>query len=328
MNESDVDFTDLKNVNKHVYLGQMELFALLRSLENLCDLDNKIGDEKSFNVSKLRFGQSAFLSFQDKQINLLVLKEKYLKVDIKGFGVFGPNGALPLHISEKIYEKKLHQKDQIFNDFVDIFHNRLIALFYKSWRDAQAVISMDQQDDWHFSRFIASIIGVADQQNLVPDIHHYSKFYYSNLLLNRNAPCENLKNILQNYFDVDVNILENIGQWVDASEFSTRLNNLGCTTLGQGILLGDKIYDATQKIRIVIGPIRPEHYLTFLRGARSAIRLIGWVDYYFKHQFHWDVEFIIDKKFISQQKLGNGPALGLTSWIGHPKHNPKVILQY
>jgi len=328
MSDTALEFSDLKIVNEQVYLGKMQLFALLRSLETLCNLKSEIGNEKRFADSPLRFGQSAFLAFQDKQINALTLKERYLKVDIKGFGVFGPNGALPLHISEQIYEKKLHQKDQTFNDFVDIFQNRLIALFYKSWRNAQDVVSLDGEDSWRFSRFIASMVGVADQQELMADISAYSKFYFSNLLLNVNRPKENLELILSYYFNIPVKVIENIGQWIDASAFSTPLSNPKKLTLGDGVMIGDKIFDATQKIRIEIGPISPQKYVSFLSGEPAANKLIAWVDHYLKHQFEWDAEFIIDKDQIAQQSLGSGVALGFTSWNGQPKINPRVIIQY
>ena len=324
----DTNFIDLKHVNQNMYLGQMQLFTLMRSLENLCNLETKIGDEKNFHSSKIRFGQSAFLGFPDKQINTLVLKGKYLKVDIKGFGVFGPNGALPIHLSEMVYEKKLHQKDNTFNDFVDIFQNRSIALFYKAWRDAQDIISLEGHDNWHFSRFIASLVGLANQQDLQADVNHYSKFNYANLLLNQNAPRENLKIILSNYFEVPIEIVENIAQWIDATEFSIKLSNEHRVNLGKGILLGDKIFDATQKIRIILGPIYPQTYLKFLRGSENANKLVAWVDHYVRHQFQWDAEYIIDKQHIAEQKLGEGLALGFTSWIGKPKNNPKVIIKY
>lgn len=328
MNTNESEFSDLQMVNQQIYLGKMELFTLLRSLEVLCNLEHKIGDEKRFNASKLRFGQSAFLSFQEKQINALILNDNYLKIDIKGFGMFGPNGALPLHISEQIYEKKLQQKDQTFNDFVDIFHNRLIALFYKSWRDAQDIISLEGKDTWHFSRFIGSIMGLADQQNIISDVQNYAKFHYSNLLINVNLPKQNLETILSNYFNMPVRIIENIGQWIDAREFSTLLSNHKKETLGMGILSGDKIFDATRKIRIEMGPMHPETYLSFLRGKSSALKLIAWVNQYLKYEYEWDAEFIVDKDYISQNTLAEGLALGFTSWNGRPVNNPRVIIQY
>ena len=320
--------SDFNVLNQHQFMGQMELFSLIRSLESLCNFQNKIGDEKRFGENNIRFTQTAFLSFQDKQINHLEDQDGVLKVDIKGFGLFGPNGALPIHITEQIYERRIHQKDQTFNDFVDIFHNRLIALFYKAWRDAQDIISLEGKDSWHFSRFIASVLGLEHLHESESHVHHYSKFDAANLLLNQNMPIDNLKAIIENYFDVPVEILKNIGQWIDASEFSTQLSNAKKLTLGQGLLIGDKIFDATQKIRFQIGPIQLDQYLSFLRGKKSAMKLIEWIEHYTRSQFQWDVEFIVDKQCVEQQQLGQNLILGYTSWLGQPIDNPKVIIEY
>lgn len=321
-------FSEIELLNQSELTGNMQLFALIRSLESLCDFPNKVGDEKRFGENQIRFTQTAFLNFPDRQINALELKKDHLKVDIKGFGLFGPNGALPTHITEQIYERRLHQNDKTFNDFVDIFHNRLIALFYKAWRDAQDVVSLEGKDTWHFSRFIASILGIDNKKDYLAEIHHYAQFYYSNLLLNQNMPLANLKAILTGYFNVPVEILENVGQWIDAKEFSTELSRTNMRPLGQGLLIGDKIFDATQKIRLKIGPIHPKEYLNFLRGQKAAKKLVAWIEQYTRHQLQWDVEFIVDKQFISQQKLGDGLTLGFTSWIGQPLQNPNVIIPY
>lgn len=316
-----------RNLAEMPNLVQMELFALIRLLEHLMALSPKVGNESRLSQSRLRFGQTASLAFQDRQVNALFQKGSQLKIDIKGFGVFGSNGALPIHLTELTYEKNTHQKHHVFNDFVDIFHNRLIALFYKSWRNAQDIPSLDGQDQWQFSRYIASFLGMAQLQDksVVPI---YYQLYYASLLANRQAPSANLQEILRSYFGMPIRIQENIGQWVDASEFSTKISHKTNQRLGDGLLIGDKIFDATQKFRVVIGAVTPAQYLGFLQGGQLAKALIAWVEQYCRYQYDWDVEVVIDKQAIHAQKLGEGVPLGLTSWIGVPKFNPIVHLTY
>ena len=309
-------------------LVQMELFALIRLLEHLMQLNPKVGDESRLTQSKLRFGQSASLAFQDRQINQLYQKSNALKIDIKGFGVFGSNGALPMHLTELTYEKNTHQKNTTFNDFVDIFHNRLIALFYKAWRSAQDMPSLDGGDQWQFSRYIASFIGMADQQNSHLNVPIYHQFYYSSLLINQQAPSANLQEILRSFFNMPIEIKQNIGQWIDAKEFSTKLDYGKSHRLGDGLLIGDKIFDATQKFRIIIGAVSPTQYIGFLQGGDLAKQLIAWVEHYCRYQYQWDVEVVIDKQKIIQQKLGDGMLLGATSWIGQPQFNPQIHINY
>lgn len=325
-----LDELKFTQVDKIPYLHNMQLFALMRALENIYNTDRKIGDENRLNQTIFKFGQSAHLAFQSKQINIIKKTDKYLKVDIKGFGLFGSNGPLPLHLTEYVYEKRVHHKDTTLNDFVDIFHHRLISLFYKAWRNAQSIISLDgKSDTWQFSRYIGSSIGIADQQECQPDVSHYSKMYYSGYLLNKHMPVSHLKEILSKYFNVPVSIDENVGQWVDASEFSTVLSSQGSLPLGQGLLIGDKIFDATQKFRINVGPLSPEVYLKFLPNKSLSKKLIHWVEQFSRYQYQWDVKLIVDRDQIDQQTLGqNTIALGYTSWLGQPKKDPNVILQY
>lgn len=316
-----------RNLSEIPNITQMELFALIRLLEHLMDLSPKVGNEKRLNQSRLRFGQTASLAFQDRQVNTLSPKAGKLKINIKGFGVFGSNGALPIHLTELTYEKNTHQKNFVFNDFVDIFHNRLIALFYKAWRNAQDMPSLDGKDSWQFSRYIASFLGMAELQNksVVPI---YNQLYYTSLLANKQAPSANLQEILCSYFKMPIRIQQNIGQWVDARDFSTKIGYQIFQRLGDGLLIGDKIFDATQKLRVVIGAVTPSEYLGFIQGGRLAKELIAWVEQYCRYQYQWDVEVVIDKKTIIHQNLGKGIPLGLTSWIGEPKFNPVVHINY
>ncbi|MFC6051551.1 type VI secretion protein [Acinetobacter sp. Ac_877] len=320
-----VQYSDFYTESK---VSQIHLFAFIRGVESLCDFKYGIGDEIRFADTSVRFKQTAFLNFPNKQINSINIKDGVLNVDVKGFGLFGPNGSLPIHITEMIYERKIHQKDTLFNDFVDIFHNRLISLFYKAWRDAQDITSLENKDAWKFSKYIASILGIENQKESKRSLHHYDQFYNSSLLLNKNMPLENFKAILTNFFETDVEIEEYIGQWIDASAFSITLENKNQVTLGQGFLVGDKIFDITQKIRLVIGPIDLQKYLKFIRGQKFANQLIEWVGQYTRHQLDWDVDFIVDYKTIPVSSLSGGVSLGLTSWLGQNNKNPVVRIKY
>lgn len=324
MNKDEI----FQELNQLPFFSNMGLFTLLRSLESSYAMCPKIGNEVRFEQNYFRFGQSANLAFQPQELDKILQKDRYIKVNIKGFGLFGPNGPLPLHISEYTYSKKHHQKEQTFNDFLDMFHHRLISLFYKAWRNAQDVVSLDHHDTWMFSRYIASIAGVADHRDFESNDHLYNQLYYSSYFLNKNMPIANLKSMLINYFKVPIEIKENIGQWLDATEFSTSLSIQNTQTLGEGLLIGDKIFDATQKFRIQIGPLSPDIYLKFLQGKEFAKKLLMWVEQFCRYQYQWDIELIIDKVKIDQKTLGQGLTLGFTSWIGQPETNPIVIIKY
>lgn len=305
-------------------MDDMQLFALLRYLHLYANLTNNIGDEVQLTEHKIRFGQLAKLSFQERQIHQIISQGEFLKIKIKGFGMLGANGALPLHLSEAIYEKNLHEKDHTFNDFLDIFHHRLISLFYKAWLSSEPAIILDNKSTSLFSQHISGFVG---NQSLSDDhTLKYSQFYYASLLLNQNMPTHNLIKILSGYFDVPIQIEENIGEWINAEAHTTALSSHLVEPLGTGLLIGTHYFDATQKFRVVIGPVSTAKYLGFLKGGGLFDKLIEWIIRYTKHSYQFDIKIIIDKNDIRPICLNNSHSLGRNTWLGQPKKNPHVII--
>lgn len=313
--------------DKPINITHMQLFALLRYLHLEYDLDNNIGDEKRLGDHKLRFGQDATLAFQKRQVHHIYQENEFTKVQVQGFGMLGSNGALPLHITEAIYEKSLHEKDKTFNDFLDIFHHRLIGLFYKAWLMSEPVVMLDNTNNQKFNDHIASFAGNHILQESGEHwLLKYNQFYYASLLLNQNMPIDNLQEILRCYFGLPICIQQNIGEWLDAKEFATILSVNSSLRLGEGLLIGTQYYDVTQKFKIIIGPIKVATYLKFLRNGDLAKKLNDWVLRYTKRSYHFDVEVIVDKEDVAPAITNATSQLGQTSWLGKPKTNPHVVV--
>ena len=56
------------------------------------------------------------------------------EVSILSFGLFGPNGPLPVHMTEYARERIYHHQDTSLSAFADLFHHRLALLFYRARR--------------------------------------------------------------------------------------------------------------------------------------------------------------------------------------------------
>jgi hypothetical protein len=82
------------------------------------------------------------------------------RVDVRMFGLFGPNGPLPLHMTAFARERRLHKGDHTFQAFADLFHHRLLLLFYRAWAQAQPTASLDRPRDDRFAGYVGSLIGV------------------------------------------------------------------------------------------------------------------------------------------------------------------------
>jgi hypothetical protein len=95
------------------------LFAALRLLEQVFADSPRLGEARKAADDLVRLGHAPHLSFAPCDVaqlehaeNGAVLLEQF------AFGLFGPNGALPLHLTELAYERRRHKEDATVVDFL------------------------------------------------------------------------------------------------------------------------------------------------------------------------------------------------------------------
>ena len=67
------------------------------------------------------------------------------------FGLFGPHGPMPMHVTELARERLRAHQDPTLARFSDIFHHRLLALFYRSWAQNQPTVQHDRPKNDRFA---------------------------------------------------------------------------------------------------------------------------------------------------------------------------------
>src|SRR6478609_2460492 len=65
-------------------------------------------------------------------------------------GMFGPQGPLPLHLTEYARDRIINSADPTFARFLDIFHHRMLSLVYRAWADAQPTVQFDRPESDRF----------------------------------------------------------------------------------------------------------------------------------------------------------------------------------
>jgi len=237
------------------------------------------------------------------------------ELSIYSFGLFGPNGPLPLHLTEYARERMHHYGDRTLSGFADIFHHRLILLFYRAWADAQSTVSLDRKEE-RFTRYVASLLHMGVPSMLRRDtVMDHAKYFMAGHLLRQTRNPEGLKQILQAFFAVPVRIAEFVPQWIRL-EPSQRLGLGGAQGLGRDTILGVAVRDAQHKFRIELGPLGRADYASFLPGGRRARQLTHWVRDYIGVELAWDVRPVLKRQEVRGIKLGARQPLGLSSWLG------------
>jgi type VI secretion system protein ImpH len=239
------------------------------------------------------------------------------RLQVRLFGLFGPNGPLPIHITEYARERLRSAGDPTLCRFLDVFHHRFLALFYRAWAQAQPHVNHDRPETDRFAVYIGAFVGMASRRarhrDRVPDL---AKFFHVGALIRQVRNAEGLRHILEHFFRVPVAIEEHVGHWLPLERAErTRLSS-GQALLGAGAVLGRQVWDRQHKFRIHLGPLTLAEYESFLPGGAPLRKLVDWVRMYLCFELDWDVRLRLRRSDVPRLSLGAGQRLGWTTWLG------------
>ena len=296
-----------------------DFYQTLRRLECLFDSKPRWGHSRRPVDDGIRFGQQPELSFAPAPLSAFETGRdgRPSRLFVRLFGLFGPNGPLPLHITEYARDRLYRAGDPTLSRFLDLFHHRFVTLFYRAWAQAQPHVNRDRPNEDRFATYIAALIGLAPNalrdRDRLPDL---AKFFHVGALIRHTRNAEGLRTILLHFFRVPVQIEEFVGQWMALDERDrTRLARDGAT-LGFGAVAGTHVWDRQSKFRVRLGPLTFSQYEAFLPGGTFVQKLVDWVRLYTTLEFAWDVRLILRRSDVPRLVLGQQGRLGWTTWLG------------
>jgi type VI secretion system protein ImpH len=233
-------------------------------------------------------------------------------------GLFGPQGPLPLHLTEYAHDRVTNARDRTFTAFADIFHHRVLELFYRAWADVRPTVHFDRPDQDGFATYIGALIGIATpelvQRDLWPD---RAKLHFAGILSGGTKNRSGLEALLCEYLGLPARVEECMGQWLTISPpEQTRLGvDRSSTTLGRTAVLGETVWNIQHKLRVVVGPISVGQLMQYLPGSPSLARLSALLMNYLGYEYSWDVKFLVKRERLPGMRLGSFGHLGWTSWV-------------
>lgn len=311
---------------------EFDLFALLRRIESLHPQLPRLGRAKRPSQEPLRLGQEPSSFFAPSTIARLDPPKKKggRKLVIRSLGLFGPNGPLPLVLTEHAYERAIHHGDRTLIEFADIFHHRLILLFYRAWADAQSSVSLDRPGDEKFTRHAASTIAyglnATRGRDSVPD---HARLNHAGHLVRQTRNAEGLARILANFFRVPAAIEEFVGRWLPLPrDQRSRLGANRGSQLGVDLVAGNAVWDRQHRFRVRLGPMSRVAYEDLLPPGTAHRQLLDWVRSYIGIELDWDVRLVLRRADVPQARLGGDTRLGWTTWLGggQPRDRGDLVL--
>jgi type VI secretion system protein ImpH len=279
----------------------------------------------------VRFGQEPSLAFapstiahfgqQDPQVAPWML--------VHFFGALGPNGPLPLHLTEYARQRLYNHGDGTFKRFLDMFNHRMLALFYRAWAASRPTVQYDRNDADKFGNHLAALFGLGlkslrDRDDM-PD---RAKLYYAGRLSCQTRHPEGLRAILSDYFRMPATVEEFVGEWLTIPPecgwklggFQLQKGMPPMGVLASTALLGPRVWSRQHKFRVVLGPLRHDQFRRMLPGGTSLQRMVAMIRNYVGDELHWDLRLTLLKEAVKPTKLGVEGQLGRTSWLlGDPR---------
>jgi len=302
---------------------RFDFFQAVRLLERLAPERKPVGRFLKPSVEVARFGAHPSLAFPASQIQSLTRREgrpPFLEVNF--MGLTGPLGVLP-HAYTELLMERIRQKDSAVRDFFDLFHHRIISLFYQAWEKYRFTIAYERGDLDRFSHHLLDLIGLgtAGLQNR-QEVADDSLIFYSGLLSMNTRSAAALEQILADYFEAPVEIEQFIGAWYPMDpENQTHIGEESGSSeqLGWGAVTGDEIWDHQSRIRIRLGPLPFRQFRGFLPGG-SAWRELGALTRFFaRGEFDVEIQLVLQREQVPPCVLDDdaedGPQLGWSTWV-------------
>ena len=299
---------------------KFDFFQALRILQNCYQDAPRIGEAKRVKNDPFRFSQNISLNFTTSTIDAVEMdtEKDQLRMAVNFLGLLGPNGPFPLHLTEHVINRSEHAHDTTLASFLNIFHHRFIALFFKAWALNNQTVDFELKEQSRYAVYLGSLFGLGmtslQKRDSIPDS---SKLYYANRFVQKTRNAEGLEAIIGDYFSIPTTLQQFCGQWLDLpSDSRCYLGRSETTsTLGLNMIVGTKVWDCQLKFRIRMGPMGFEDLNRILPGERTFKRIRDWVLAYVGYEYFWDLQLVLKKEEVPELELGGGARLGWNSYL-------------
>jgi type VI secretion system protein ImpH len=242
-------------------------------------------------------------------------------MEVTFMGLYGPSAALPRYFTEPIDRAD----SEPLRAFLDIFGARIYRLYHDAWRKYRSRARFRNREHGApgapeiDERPFVSLAGVTREAGAaglpIPPLRLAA---LAGRLGTRVRNAAGLRDLLAHFLGVPVAIAENQPRWVRAPS----RGKIGATgddgvRLGEGALLGPRIYDVSGKARVVFGPLDEDDFRSLMPGGTRAALAAGLTRFYLPDGLDFDVEIILRERLARALVLGdNSSRLGRNAWVG------------
>jgi type VI secretion system protein ImpH len=240
------------------------------------------------------------------------------RMTVNFIGLYGSVSPLPAHFTEEIITAD--PEDVPRRDFLDLFHHRLIALFYRCWRKYRYHVEYRPGGEDAQSLRIHALAGLGPpemRRGLEVDFERL--LAYVGMLSMRGQSAAKIRAVLSDYLGgVPVRLEQFVERRVTVgAEFRNALGRT-CSGLGTDLVLGGRVRDVAGKFRVILGPLSLARFQRHLPGGADHRALRDVMRLLLREPLAFDVVLELKDRDVPEWRLAHdGPCrLGWTTWLG------------
>jgi len=268
----------------------------------------------------IRLGQDPSLSFAPAALSVLRPGKNGAPplLAVHFLGMLGPNGPMPLHLTEYVRDRMRNSGDHTMSRFLDLFHHRMLMFFYRAWASARATVAADMPQTNRFLTYDGSLIGRGTEsfrnRDAFPD---FAKLFFAGRLGAQTRNAEGLRAMIGEFFGMPADIQTFVGDWLELPiPYRWALGrDTGVGRLGVSTTLGAHVWSRQHKFRVVMGPLTRAQFQRLLPGGASLPKLRDLVRNYVGEELRWDLQLYLQEQVEEPMHIGKS-RLGWTAWLG------------
>lgn len=243
-------------------------------------------------------------------------------------GLIGPKGVLPDWYNDHAQALN-HNKDYAFTDFLDLFHHRLLSLFYLAWKKYRLAENYLPDTSDPISKSLSGFIGMdAETSRIDPDFNRFAKrrlIYFAGLASHTVPTQTAVETIIADATGASVKVEQFVERMLPIHVQDRTCLGRANSTLQKDALCGSRVRDVTSMFVVKLGPLSWEKYMAFQPRSRNLALVKKLITFIVGLEYEFEIRLVLKGQEIPSLPLGGSklgaPVLGKTvllKWPGKP----------
>lgn len=300
---------------------RLSFFRAVQLLESVCSDKKPLGEALSPGLEGVRFSVKPGLAFPAGEISDLrrAGEDGAARMQVDFMGLIGPSGVLP-HWYTTMAMERAAARDGAFAEFLDIFHHRLISLFYLAWKKNFFIAHYRPKAGDRYSRYILSLLGLGTP-GLADRVGYplESLVFCGGLLSRQTASAGTIEAVVEYCIGARASVAQFLQRTIEIEPEERSSIGVANGSLGVDAVCGSMAWECRTSFRVDLEPLGYRDFVALLPSGDRLKPLFSLIRYMVGAEFEFGIRLSVRREEVPLCELGRddpmAPRLGWSTWL-------------